>query len=72
VLTLGALRRGELWETTAVQEIRAQAEQLASTIEQSLLQAVTPLDHPSSERTGSPSRSTTRPSLATAATEVRP
>jgi uncharacterized NAD(P)/FAD-binding protein YdhS len=33
VLTLGALRRGELWETTAVQEIRAQAEHLARTIE---------------------------------------
>jgi uncharacterized NAD(P)/FAD-binding protein YdhS len=36
LLTLGALRRGELWETTAVQEIRAQAERLARTIERSL------------------------------------
>ena len=36
VLTLGALRRGELWETTAVQEIRAQAEGLARTIERAL------------------------------------
>jgi uncharacterized NAD(P)/FAD-binding protein YdhS len=36
VLTLGALRRGELWETTAAQEIRAQAEHLAQTIERSL------------------------------------
>jgi uncharacterized NAD(P)/FAD-binding protein YdhS len=36
VLTLGALRRGELWETTAAQEIRAQAEHLARTIEQTL------------------------------------
>jgi uncharacterized NAD(P)/FAD-binding protein YdhS len=30
--TLGALRRGELWETTAVEEIRAQAERLSHTI----------------------------------------
>jgi uncharacterized NAD(P)/FAD-binding protein YdhS len=36
VLTLGALRRGELWETTAAQEIRVQAERLAHTIEQTL------------------------------------
>jgi uncharacterized NAD(P)/FAD-binding protein YdhS len=36
LLTLGALRRGELWETTAVPEIRAQAEALAITVERSL------------------------------------
>lgn len=30
--TLGALRRGELWETTAVPEIRAQADAIAATI----------------------------------------
>jgi uncharacterized NAD(P)/FAD-binding protein YdhS len=36
VLTLGALRRGELWESTAVEEIRAQAERLARTIERSV------------------------------------
>jgi uncharacterized NAD(P)/FAD-binding protein YdhS len=36
LLTLGALRKGELWETTALEEIRAQAERLAHTIEQSL------------------------------------
>jgi uncharacterized NAD(P)/FAD-binding protein YdhS len=35
VLTLGALRRGELWESTAVQEIRDQAEHVAHTIEHS-------------------------------------
>jgi uncharacterized NAD(P)/FAD-binding protein YdhS len=38
VLTLGALRRGELWETTAVEEIRAQAERVAHTISRSLHQ----------------------------------
>jgi uncharacterized NAD(P)/FAD-binding protein YdhS len=36
VFTLGALRRGELWETTAVDEIRAQAERLVGTLERSL------------------------------------
>ncbi len=36
VLALGALRRGELWETTAVGEIRAQAERLVGTLERSL------------------------------------
>jgi uncharacterized NAD(P)/FAD-binding protein YdhS len=36
VLTLGAPRRGELWESTAVQEIRDQAEHVAHTIERSL------------------------------------
>ncbi|MGA2452444.1 MAG: FAD/NAD(P)-binding protein [Solirubrobacteraceae bacterium] len=36
VLTLGALRRGELWETTAVDEIRGQAERLVGTLERSL------------------------------------
>jgi uncharacterized NAD(P)/FAD-binding protein YdhS len=39
VLALGALRRGELWETTAVPEIRCQAERLVSTIERSLSSA---------------------------------
>jgi uncharacterized NAD(P)/FAD-binding protein YdhS len=34
--TLGALRRGELWETTAVDQIRVQARSLADTIEHSL------------------------------------
>lgn len=32
VWTLGALRRGELWESTAIPEIRAQAAEMASTI----------------------------------------
>jgi uncharacterized NAD(P)/FAD-binding protein YdhS len=32
LFTLGALRRGELWETTAVPEIRAQATELAARI----------------------------------------
>jgi uncharacterized NAD(P)/FAD-binding protein YdhS len=36
LLTLGALRRGELWETTAVDEIRGQAERLVGTLERSL------------------------------------
>jgi uncharacterized NAD(P)/FAD-binding protein YdhS len=36
LFTLGALRRGELWESTAVEEIRAQAERLAIAIERSL------------------------------------
>ncbi len=36
ILTLGALRRGELWETTAVDQIRIQARGLAETIEHSL------------------------------------
>jgi uncharacterized NAD(P)/FAD-binding protein YdhS len=36
LLTLGALRRGELWETTAVEEIRAQAEHLVRPIERAL------------------------------------
>jgi uncharacterized NAD(P)/FAD-binding protein YdhS len=30
--TLGAMRRGELWETTAVPEIRAQAAAIASAL----------------------------------------
>ncbi|MBT0771668.1 FAD/NAD(P)-binding protein [Kineosporia sp. J2-2] len=32
IWTLGALRRGELWETTAVPEIRVQARELATTL----------------------------------------
>jgi uncharacterized NAD(P)/FAD-binding protein YdhS len=36
LFTLGAPRRGELWETTALQEIRVQAERLAHTLERSL------------------------------------
>ena len=36
MLTLGALRRGELWETTAVEEIRGQAERLVGTLERSV------------------------------------
>ena len=32
VWALGALRRGELWESTAVPEIRAQAQELASAL----------------------------------------
>ncbi|SDU72158.1 hypothetical protein [Gordonia westfalica] len=32
IRTLGSLRRGELWETTAVPEIRMQAEQLATSL----------------------------------------
>jgi uncharacterized NAD(P)/FAD-binding protein YdhS len=32
VYALGALRRGELWETTAVPEIRVQADAIAATI----------------------------------------
>lgn len=36
VYALGTLRRGELWETTAMEEIRAQAERLARAIERSL------------------------------------
>jgi uncharacterized NAD(P)/FAD-binding protein YdhS len=47
--TLGALRRGELWESTAVEEIRAQAECLAGTLQRSLeIPAVTPRELPSS------------------------
>jgi len=36
ILTLGALRRGELWETTAVDPIRVQARSVAEAIEGSL------------------------------------
>ncbi|WP_262338965.1 hypothetical protein [Gordonia sp. CNJ-863] len=32
IWTLGSLRRGELWETTAVPEIRMQAEELAASL----------------------------------------
>lgn len=39
IWTLGALRRGELWESTAVPEIRSQARALAT----SLLDAIAPL-----------------------------
>jgi uncharacterized NAD(P)/FAD-binding protein YdhS len=49
LFTLGALRRGELWESTAVEEIRAQAECLASTLQRSLeIHAVAPRERPSS------------------------
>jgi uncharacterized NAD(P)/FAD-binding protein YdhS len=44
LLTLGALRRGELWETTAVEEIRNQAERLARTIERSSVSSPTASD----------------------------
>jgi uncharacterized NAD(P)/FAD-binding protein YdhS len=37
IFTLGSLRRGELWETTAVREIRSQAEAIAQTIVHSLV-----------------------------------
>ncbi len=30
--TLGGLRRGDLWETTAIPEIRVQAKELAGTV----------------------------------------
>jgi uncharacterized NAD(P)/FAD-binding protein YdhS len=61
VFTLGSLRRGELWETTAVQEIRTQAEYLAHTIERSLS---TSTDSPDRQFAGQPdsaSDATTRP-----------
>jgi uncharacterized NAD(P)/FAD-binding protein YdhS len=49
LFTLGALRRGELWESTAVEEIRAQAECLVDTLQQSLeIPAVISRDRPSS------------------------
>jgi uncharacterized NAD(P)/FAD-binding protein YdhS len=41
LLTLGALRRGELWETTAVDEIRAQAERLVAALERPVGHLVT-------------------------------
>ena len=72
LFTLGALRRGELWETTAVQEIRSQAEQLANTIAQSLAHPWLSAAHLSSEHTESTLQLTpTRPSIATTVTEVR-
>ncbi len=49
ILTLGALRRGELWETTALDPIRGQARSLAETIEHSLdRRARVRLPHPAS------------------------
>ena len=36
VLTIGALRKGQLWETTAVPELRAQAAQVAEQIAQTI------------------------------------
>jgi uncharacterized NAD(P)/FAD-binding protein YdhS len=53
LFTLGALRRGELWESTAVEEIRAQAECLASTLQRSLkISALTPQNSPSGNGNG--------------------
>ena len=72
LLTLGALRRGELWETTAVPEIRAQAESLASTIERSLSPSGDRLDHLASRRLDDKLHLTARPSISTVATEARP
>ncbi|HXQ01278.1 MAG TPA: FAD/NAD(P)-binding protein [Solirubrobacteraceae bacterium] len=61
VFTLGALRRGELWETTAVQEIRAQAECLAHTIERSLSTFRDSLDRQFAEHPDNASNAITRP-----------
>jgi uncharacterized NAD(P)/FAD-binding protein YdhS len=53
LFTLGALRRGELWESTAVEEIRAQAERLASALQRSLeTSASTPRSSPSGNGNG--------------------
>jgi uncharacterized NAD(P)/FAD-binding protein YdhS len=63
LFTLGSLRRGELWETTAVQEIRAQAECVARAIEQSLIVFAADLDRrPPAHETASDTKP--RPSLA--------
>ncbi|MBX7137379.1 MAG: hypothetical protein K1X83_05295 [Oligoflexia bacterium] len=32
IYTLGVLRRGDLWESTAVRELRSQAQRIASTV----------------------------------------
>jgi uncharacterized NAD(P)/FAD-binding protein YdhS len=50
VFTLGALRRGELWETTAVDEIRSQAERLVGTLERSLSSGKEPTSSPAGAR----------------------
>jgi uncharacterized NAD(P)/FAD-binding protein YdhS len=74
LLTLGSLRRGELWETTAVPEIRAQAQSLANTIEQSLSRSRSGAsrDGLSSQHPDDPLHLTARPSIWTVATEARP
>jgi uncharacterized NAD(P)/FAD-binding protein YdhS len=72
LLTLGALRRGELWETTAVPEIRAQAERLANTIEQSLPRAGSSMDRLASRHRDDPLHLKARPSISTVATDARP
>ena len=54
IWTLGALRRGELWESTAVPEIRAQARALAGAV----LDAIAPL--PAASTTVGSSAATTR------------
>jgi uncharacterized NAD(P)/FAD-binding protein YdhS len=71
LFTLGALRRGELWETTAVPEIRAQAQNLANTIERSLSSAGSAPDLLSSRHPGDSLHSTVRSSISTVATEAR-
>jgi uncharacterized NAD(P)/FAD-binding protein YdhS len=63
VFTLGALRRGELWETTAVQEIRAQAEHVAHTIERSLSPSTGSLDRRFAEHPDSAYNAITRPAI---------
>jgi uncharacterized NAD(P)/FAD-binding protein YdhS len=63
IFTLGALRRGELWETTAVQEIRAQAENLAQTIERSLGACSDSLGRQFAGQPENASNTTTRPAI---------
>ena len=63
LFTLGALRRGELWETTAVQEIRAQAERLARAIERPLSGVPASIGPTPPEPPGRPLSLTTRPSI---------
>jgi uncharacterized NAD(P)/FAD-binding protein YdhS len=63
VFTLGALRRGELWETTAVQEIRTQAEWLAHTIERSLSTSADSLDRQFAGHPDNASNAITRPAI---------
>ncbi|OKH33239.1 hydroxyacylglutathione hydrolase [[Phormidium ambiguum] IAM M-71] len=55
--TLGTPRKGNLWETIAVPELREQAQVLATTILQSLPIRVRPIPTPTFSRATSPARS---------------
>lgn len=58
--TLGTPRKGNLWETIAVPELREQAQALAATILQSLPIRVRPIPTPTFSRATSPTRSITQ------------